>query len=227
MLTGNLPLLWGGFSLTVGPLSPTTEKITPKASREQIVNFFLTMYKSFVHPLIFVRLLRHRLAHPDPENLFDWSVELKTSSPSTKTSSTSFIPAEQLNVFKLIGHWIEACPEDFVEYPSLQSEMEHIVARLRSVRGAYLPHTHRIRSLLQDANRAPSDSAVADVTEEKRQPHHENLYKLVSVSHFVVSCMYCLSWAFSRTIMYCSDVKLDPYTRGMHMSKLCGRFQQR
>ena len=180
MLTAKLSLLWGGFSLTVGPLSPTSEKITPKASKEQIINFFLTMYKSFVHPLVFMRLLRHRLAHPDPESLFDWSVEVKTSSPNAKTTPTSFIPPEQLNVFKLIGRWMEAHPEDFVKYPLLQSEVEQVISRLRSVRGTYLPHTHRLKYLLQDVNRPPSDTAVTDIIEEKRDPHHENLYKLVS-----------------------------------------------
>ena len=127
MLTDKLSLLWGGFSLAIGPLSPSTEKITPKATKEQTVNFFLTMYKTFVHPLVFVRLLRHRLAHPDTENLFDWSAEDKSSSsPSTKTTPTSFIPPEQLNVFKLIGRWMEAHPEDFVKYPLLQSEVEQV-----------------------------------------------------------------------------------------------------
>jgi hypothetical protein len=86
------------------------------------------MYKSFVHPLIFVRLLRHRLAHPDPENLFDWSIEEKSnsSSPNAKTTPTSFIPPEQLNVFKLIGRWMESHPEDFIKYPLLQVEVEQV-----------------------------------------------------------------------------------------------------
>lgn len=129
MLTGNVSLLWGGFSLTIGPLSPSSDKITPKATKEQIINFFLTMYKSFIHPLVFVRLLRHRLAHPDPECLFDWSIEDKSSSsssPNAKTTPTSFIPPEQLNVFKLIGRWMEAHPEDFIKYPLLQVEVEQV-----------------------------------------------------------------------------------------------------
>ena len=129
MLTGKLSLLWGGFSLTIGPLSTSTDKITPKATKEQIINFFLTMYKSFIHPLVFVRLLRHRLAHPDPEGLFDWSIEDKSSSsssPNAKTTPTSFIPPEQLNVFKLIGRWMEACPDDFIKYPLLQVEVEQV-----------------------------------------------------------------------------------------------------
>ena len=182
MLTGKLSLLWGGFTLPIGPLSPSMEKVPPKATKEQIINFFLTMCKSFVHPLIFLRLLRHRLAHPDPENLFDWSTEMKSGSPSPKTTPTSFIPSEQLNVFKVIGRWLEAYPEDFVKYPLLQSEVEEIITRLHPVRGAYLPHTHRLKSLLQDINRPPGETAVTGNSEEKRKPHHENLYKLVSCS---------------------------------------------
>ena len=179
MLTDKLSLLWGGFTLSVGPLSPTADKAEPKASKEQIVNFFLTMYKTFIHPLVFVRLLRHRLAWPDPDNLFDWSIESNSSSPNIKATPTQIIPPEQLNVFKLIGRWMESYAEDFVKYPLLQVEVEQVVSRLRSVRGAYLSHTHRLRSLLQDVDRPLNESSVADVTEEKREPHHENLFKLV------------------------------------------------
>ena len=179
MLTYKQSLLWGGFSLAIGPLSSAAEKIN-KASNEQIINFFLTMYKSFIHPLVFVRLLRHRLAVPGSESVFDWSVDMSSNSPDIKATPMPVIPPEQLNVFKLIGCWMESYPEDFVKYPLLQTEVEHVISRLRCVRGVYLPHTHRLKSLLQDVNRPQSESAVTDIVEEKREPHHENLYKLVS-----------------------------------------------
>ena len=179
MLTDRLSLLWGGFSLAMGP---TTEKITPKASKEQIVNFFLTMCKSFVHPLVFIRLLQHRLAQPDPDSVFDWSAQPKASSPSIKATAASTIPSAQLSVFKVIGRWMEAYPEDFVKYPLLQSEVDHVISRLKSVRGAYLPHTHRLKSLLQDVKRPHCDNSLADISEEeKREPHHENLFRLVGL----------------------------------------------
>ena len=182
MLTDKQSMLWGGFSLAMGPLSSATDKIKTKASKEQIINFFLTMYKTFVHPLVFVRLLRHRLSLPDPEALFDWATKPKiSSSPTIKQTLATFVPPEQLNVFKLIGWWMESHPEDFVKYPDLQLEVEQVTLRLRSVRGAYLLHTHRLKSLLQDVNRPPNESTVADMSEEKRSPHHENLYKLVSL----------------------------------------------
>ena len=180
MLTDKLLMLWGGFSLAMGPLSSAADKINTKASKEQIISFFLTMYKTFVHPLIFVRLLRHRLSMPDPETLFDWSTKVKTNSPTIKPTVITSIPPEQLNVFKLISWWMESFPEDFVKYADLQLEVEQVILRLRSVRGAYLPHTHRLKSLLQDVNRPPNEGVVADVSDEKRAPHHENLFKLVS-----------------------------------------------
>ena len=181
MLTDKQLMLWGGFSLAMGPLSSATDKIKTKASKEQIINFFLTMYKTFVHPLVFVRLLRHRLSMPDPEALFDWSTKAQESSPTIKQTVATFVPLEQLNVFKLIGWWMESHPEDFVKYPDLQLEAEQMTLRLRAVRGAYLPHTHRLKSLLQDVNRPQNESMVADAGEEKRAPHHDNLYKLVSL----------------------------------------------
>ena len=72
MLTKDIHLLWGGSTLP--PPSPGDKKcggrnglnvpgkdsIRHSPSEQQILNFILTMYPTFVHPVIFMRLLLHR-----------------------------------------------------------------------------------------------------------------------------------------------------------------------
>lgn len=63
MLTNNYLLLWGGvefgskekWMVAVG--APSEEQLL----EEIIVDFFLTTYRSFMEPIIFLRLLLHRL----------------------------------------------------------------------------------------------------------------------------------------------------------------------
>lgn len=113
------------------------------ASKDQVLQFFLTMYKSFVHPLIFVRLLRHRLSCEDSLHLFDWSNDISSISPTS--AHLVSVPSTQLNVLNVIGRWLELFGEDVVMYPSLRGELERVVSRLKLVRGPYIPHTHRLR----------------------------------------------------------------------------------
>lgn len=72
MLTKDIHLLWGGSTLP--PPSPGDKKggvkngangqgrdaIRHIPSEQQILNFILTMYPTFVHPVILMRLLLHR-----------------------------------------------------------------------------------------------------------------------------------------------------------------------
>ena len=70
MLTKDVHLLWGGSTLP--PPSPGDKKcglrngvngkesIRHTPSEQQILSFILTMYPTFVHPVILMRLLLHR-----------------------------------------------------------------------------------------------------------------------------------------------------------------------
>lgn len=72
IITHNPSLLWGG--LTLPPWSGRTKKHSwyknsspghkQMASDDQIVDFLLTTYKSYVHPSILMRLLLHRYTNP-------------------------------------------------------------------------------------------------------------------------------------------------------------------
>ena len=144
LLTSDPAKLWGGFSLVGGPHSSKKDASGPslQASKDQVFQFFLTMYKSFVHPLILMRLLLHRLCSQDPLNLFDWSGK-PMSVPSA--SQPVSIPPTQASVLNLIGRWLELHGDDFTEYPFLRQELEKVILRLKLVRGPYIPHTHRLR----------------------------------------------------------------------------------
>lgn len=150
LLTSDPSKLWGGFSLLVGPqqsTSTSTNNLSSPAihaSKDQILQFFLTTYKSFVHPLIFMRLLLHRLSSDDSLNLFDWSKQADSISTTTTVHLVS-VPPTQINVLNLIGRWLEHFPEDFLEFPLLKTELERVVVRLKLARGPYIPHTHLLR----------------------------------------------------------------------------------
>ncbi len=70
MLTKDIHLLWGGS--TLAPPSPGEKKGNTRVnissgkdnrhtpSEQQILNFILTTYQSFVHPVILTRLTLHR-----------------------------------------------------------------------------------------------------------------------------------------------------------------------
>ena len=109
--------LWGGFSLKSGPRSHGND-LGHRATKHQITTFFLTCYQTFVHPLILVRLLRHRLATPCSQNPFDWSVATeKHSVPSF--AHVDCMPAHQVATLKVIGRWLEDYPDDFLNHAQL------------------------------------------------------------------------------------------------------------
>ena len=182
-LTGDITHLWGGFTLVMGPQSPAGDLLTPKATKEQILDFFLSTYQSFVHPIVFMRLLLHRLASKDHGNLFDWSVQ-PDKSTITPTPHSATIPPVHMSVLNVIGRWLEMFPDDFLDHPRLQENTLRLLRRLKLARGPYIPHTHRLKSLLNDIDRPRADSS-APGEERKRVPHHENLYKLVCMCVYV------------------------------------------
>lgn len=178
VLTDDPSQLWGGFNLALGAQSPPAGSLSPKATKEQILDFFLTTYQSFMHPVILMRLLLHRISSQDPESPFNWSLLPDRSTiPSTPPSTP--LPTIEANVLNLIGRWLEHFPSDFQEHPQLRQSVVNIVQRLRLAKGPYTHHTHRLRSLLQDVGRPRSELLLAS-SSQKRVPHHENLYKLVS-----------------------------------------------
>ena len=77
MLTKDIHLLWGGSTLPPpspgdkkggmrnGVNVPGKEGIRHTPSEQQILNFILTMYPTFVHPVILMRLLLHRFVQID------------------------------------------------------------------------------------------------------------------------------------------------------------------
>ena len=103
LLTSEPSKLWGGFSLVVGPSGRDASGPSLNASKDQVLQFFLTTFKSFVHPLIFIRLLLHRLSLSDQENqtnLFDWSGKSPTSGSLSPTSHLVSVPPIETSVLE-------------------------------------------------------------------------------------------------------------------------------
>jgi len=63
ILTSNYLLLWGGVELGGNEKWMVAMGISSEQQllEEVIIDFFLTTYRSFVEPIIFLRLLLHRL----------------------------------------------------------------------------------------------------------------------------------------------------------------------
>ena len=164
-------------------MATNKDDYTPPArpSRDQIFTFFVYMFQSFLNPIILMRLLKHRLAESDPHetgNPFDWSVEPDKTS-IRPLSGIAAVPPVRFATLKLITHWMEIFPEDFLRHGELGETVVAIVQRMNLVRGPYLPQMHRLRSLLGDLSRPRRDSSVS-MEAKTRTPHHNNLQQLVS-----------------------------------------------
>lgn len=149
-----------------------------------------------------MRLLLHRLATPrHPQNPFNWCLPTETSTlPHSPQHIGYTIPSTQMSVLALIGHWLESFPDDFLDFSELQPEVNKVVKRLRLTRGPFIPHTHRLRSLMQDLGRPRNEKHSTSVEEELRVPHHDNLYQLVSVCGCVFDVYY-------TALLICSQCK--------------------
>ncbi len=175
-ISGDVTQLWGGVALT------------SKATKEQIINFFLTIYQSFLRPIILIRLLLHRLSTPNNDgNPFNWSNE------SSHVTSYTILPTH-MAVLTLIGRWLESFPDDFICFPELLTEIDKVVKRVKLTRGPFIPHAHRLRSLVADVSRPRSKLTNNEI--DNRNPHHNNLYTLVSlysIVQFIVHVLYSVS----------------------------------
>ncbi len=172
----------------MGPQPSSGQTLVPRATKEQIVDFFLTTYQSFVHPTILMRLLLHRLSSRVPGTPFDWSIlpDKSTVSPASHAFS---IPTTETNVLHLIARWLEGFPADFLEHPQLQEGVTKVIQRMKLAWGPYIPHTHRLRSLLNDVGRPRMDSSGTGADNGERTPHHDNLYSLVRTCVCVCACV--------------------------------------
>ncbi|XP_031563112.1 uncharacterized protein LOC116298715 [Actinia tenebrosa] len=179
--TNNPSILWGGTRLQ--PSSPKGSKSNQerktntrtngtsnkKATDDQIVDFILTMYPSFVHPIIFMRLLIHRFRDPWFDKYFD-------GDPTTgQIEEYGPLPIVHIHLMRLWKTWLDKYPEQFITYPTLASELSCLFLPMKRAGGPYLPCAESLENLLVGLEDY-SPGAKKDDSQLINHCHHSLLY---------------------------------------------------
>jgi len=177
--TKDIYLLWGGAhnlppspnqrkNNSRHPSSKSRSKFVP--SENQIVNFILSIYQTFVHPIIFMRLLLHRFREPTAYSAFT-SIEEDIHAPMEHYAPLPIVHARLMRVW--IG-WLENHADDFVTFPVLRDELSVLIGPMRSIDGPYTPCANKIDQLLMKSAERSSDINVYNFESES---HHNILYE--------------------------------------------------
>ncbi|KAL9975174.1 hypothetical protein ACROYT_G012301 [Oculina patagonica] len=179
IITHNPSLLWGGLNLP--PWSGRTKKHSwyktsspghkQMATDDQIVDFVLTTYKSYMHPSIFMRLLLHRFHDP-------WFGKYFDGDPSTgQMQDYSPLPVLHIHLMRLWTAWLEKYPEEFVNNPVIATELSVVMIHpLRQAGGPYLPCAEILEDLIQSLVERASKKRHLDRF-QANHCHHAILYE--------------------------------------------------
>lgn len=178
IITNNPSLLWGGLNLP--PWSGRSKKHSwykstnsnhkQMATEDQIVDFLLTTYKSFVHPTILMRLLLHRFHDP-------WFGKYFDGDPSTgQMQAYSPLPVLHIYLMRLWTAWLDNYPEDFVNNPVMASELSEVILPLRQAGGPYLPCAEILEYLIHSVMERASKKGHLDRF-QANHCHHAILYE--------------------------------------------------
>jgi len=177
MLTKDVHLLWGGSTLP--PPSPGDKKcglrngvngkesIRHTPSEQQILSFILTMYPTFVHPVILMRLLLHRFHDPIYYKVFE---EYEENGQVTSLGSFSPLPTVHARLMRVWVTWLENHPGDFRGCPSILEELGDLIEPMRAVGGPYGPCADRLDTLI---NKIKEDGSSRG---SERSNHSENYH---------------------------------------------------
>ena len=229
--TKGIYLLWGGahnlppspvqrkssrhhhhhhHSTSLGKVSSSAKTSVP--SENQIVNFILSTYQTFVHPIIFMRLLLHRFREPAayerfaPPKLMDdgesdddtgcGGVAGPGSGPMEHYAPLPIVHARLMRVWIA---WLEHYADDFRTFPTLRDELSVLIGPMRSIDGPYAPCASRLEQLL---------AKVAGLAEGSWPANTINVYHFESESHHNILYEQCYKVIknsfvrFLRTVVY-------------------------
>eukprot|EP00111_Clytia_hemisphaerica_P006364 TCONS_00018439-protein len=172
-------LLWGGaHNLPPSPnqrksLRHTSSKSRSKTipSENQIINFILSTYQTFVHPIIFMRLLLHRFREPNAYKMFHL-IQDEQQGPMEHYAPLPIIHARLMRVWIC---WLENYAQDFVTFPTLKDELSILTNPMRSIDGPYAPCASKLEQLLFKV--ADTASANTNVYRFESESHHNILYE--------------------------------------------------
>eukprot|EP00794_Sanderia_malayensis_P018095 gene18095-19903_t len=184
MLTKDIHLLWGGSALA--PPSPGEKKGNARSnnisvgketnrhapSEQQILNFILTTYQSFVHPVIFIRLTLHRFHDPTYYKVFE---ELEETGEVASMRDHISLPPVHARLMRVWVTWLENYPGDFRRCPIILEELSELIEPMKLVAGPYLPCADRLEAIM---NKIKADgSSRGSERSNHSESHHDILYE--------------------------------------------------
>jgi hypothetical protein len=161
-------VLWNHADIMTSRVGGFPHLHTP--SEREITRFFLVTMRSFVDPLIFLRLLLHRLTSDETFLSFD-GLESEGKSPE--------LSGDVLRVLSIIEQWMQDCidghcSDDFIAQPILQKEIANLIQLLKQTKGFYAGTARNMKKLLDNIGKPHTSSFLSVNTE--RIPHHDHLY---------------------------------------------------
>ncbi|XP_065070350.1 uncharacterized protein LOC135695275 isoform X1 [Rhopilema esculentum] len=179
MLKKDIHLLWGGSTLPppspgdkkngmrAGVSVPGKEGIRHAPTEQQILNFILTMYPTFAHPVIFMRLLLHRFHDPTYYKIFE---EYEETGQVICMGNLAPLPPVHARLIRVWVTWLETHPGDFRRCPTMLEELGDLVEPMRAVGGPYVPCAERLEALM---NKIKEDGSSRG---SERSSHSENYH---------------------------------------------------
>eukprot|EP00117_Sycon_ciliatum_P010016 scpid4942/ scgid12078/ Talin-1 len=159
------------------PLSNPSSKKGMSPGR--IIDFVLCIYRTIVHPVIFLRLLIHRFREPRTFSLFDWDDERFNDWGEAQgmwsIDANSQLRSEHLYTMRVLEIWLDTYPAVFQEFPIMLSELQSVLEPMKRVGGPYLECYTRLKQLLKDAAR-PRELPDGIVPRPRELPMHNELY---------------------------------------------------
>ncbi|XP_047134690.1 uncharacterized protein LOC100197014 isoform X1 [Hydra vulgaris] len=164
-LTTNIEMLWGGISC------PTRNKtrIQSIPNENQIINFVIKMYQTFVHPVILMRLLLHRFREPKAYAAF-----ISYNNTSTTIEYYAPLPTIHARLVRFWIAWLEVGLEDFKTYPIIRNELCEVVSSMKAIGGPYAPCADYLGKLLSKSH---EELCSKNVYRSPPVNHHNDLYE--------------------------------------------------
>lgn len=167
---------------------------TSTPSESQIVNFILSTYQTFVHPIIFMRLLLHRFREPsayerfsplvEPDSISALELDNRDNSLIMGNNSScgpmehyAPLPIVHARLMRVWIAWLEQYPEDFRGFPTLREELAVLIRPMRSIDGPYAPCASKLEQLLGRTDDSTSSMLSSNVYQFTSESHHNVLYE--------------------------------------------------
>ena len=180
-LTNDINLLWDGSSSSHGKDRKESSRSGGKSrskntpSEYHITNFILSTLQTFVHPVIFMRLLLHRFHDPEAYKLF-LAIQDPEESMVEAPHMEHFAPLPVLHarIMRILITWLENYPNDFVTFPIIRLEVEKLIGPMKVIDGPYAPCAQKLEELFGKLCEVTVSHSVYHVEFEG---HHNHLYE--------------------------------------------------